>query len=223
MFAEKNDSYLNFQNTDVTISSFIFSTKQYDSLTLIPTFSPKNFIPVTANLDEKQIVRMIYNSKQSILLQFLLYNPVANDKSYYSTIDSALIIAANRGIKVKLLVSDWSIGEPSISYLKKLSSLQNFEIKYISIPDSKEGYIPFARVDNCKFIVSDSTACWIGTSNAEKSYFYNSRDAGALVYNKKLTAQVYNIFMKDWNSQYSHAIIPGGSYKPREHGERTAN
>jgi phosphatidylserine/phosphatidylglycerophosphate/cardiolipin synthase-like enzyme len=220
IYAEKNDSYRQFQNTDVTLSSFTFATKQYDSLTLIPTFSPKNFIPVAANLDEKQIIRMIYNSKQSIMLQFLSYNPEANDKSYYSTIDSALIIAAKRGIKVKLLVSDWSIGEPSITYLKKLSAHPNIEIKYSSIPDTREGYIPFARVDNCKFIVSDSIACWIGTSNAEKSYFYNSRDVGALVYNKKLTAQMYNIFMKDWDSRYSRAITPGGSYKPREHGEK---
>ena len=98
-YAEKNDSYQPFINTDLTLKNFVFSTKQYDSITLIPTFSPVNYIPVSANWDEKQIVRLIYNSKHSILLQFLTYNPSANDKSYYSAIDSALIVAANRGIK----------------------------------------------------------------------------------------------------------------------------
>ncbi|MFI5144831.1 MAG: phospholipase D-like domain-containing protein [Ignavibacteria bacterium] len=220
-FAEKNDEYIPFQNTGVILKSYTFTSKQNDSVTVIPTFSPPILIPVDANLDEKQIVRMIYNSKESIMLQFLTYNPEAGDKSYYSVIDSALIVAAKRGIKIKLIVSDWSIGEPSITYLKKLSSHPNIEVKYSLIPDAKEGYIPFARVEQCKYIVSDSTACWIGTGNAEKSYFYNSRDVGALVYNKKISKQLFNIFMKDWNSEYTHQITTNGVYKAREHGEKT--
>lgn len=220
-YAEKNDSYIRFQNANVILKSFTFTAAKYDSVTIIPTYSPAGLIPVDANWDEKQIIRMIYNSKQRILLQFLTYNPVANDKSYYSAIDSALIIAAKRGINVKLIVSDWSIGEPAITYLKKLSSHPNIEIKYSSVPDAKEGYIPFARVENCKYIVSDSTSCWVGTADAEKSNFYNSRNVGAEISNRKLSVQLYNIFMKDWNSEYTRGIKPNGNYKVREHGEKT--
>ncbi len=219
-FAEKNQSYPEFTNTDVTIKSFSFSTKDYDSLTLIPTFSPEKYIPVSANGDEKQITRLIYNAKQNIMLQFLTYNPATSDNGYYGLLDSALILASKRGIKVKLIVSDWSIGKLAIDYLKKLSAYPNIEVKYSSIPDAKEGYIPFARVEHCKYIVADSTVCWIGSSNAEKSYFYNSRDAGVTITNKKLTTQLYDIFMKDWNGEYTHPIKPGGEYKPREHGEK---
>ena len=220
-FAAKNDEYVPFLNTNVMLKSYTFISKQNDSVTIVPTFSPPGLIPVAANWDEKQIVRMIYNSKESILMQFQTYNPEANDKSYYSAIDSALIIAAKRGIKVRLIVSDWSIGEPEITYLKNLSSHPNIEVKYSSVPDAKEGYIPFARVEHCNYIVSDSLACWIGTSIAEKSYFYNSRDLGALVYNKKISVQLYNIFMLDWNSNYTRQIKPTGEYKVREHEEKT--
>ncbi len=219
-FAEKNQAYPDFTNTDVTLKSFTFSTKDYDSITIVPTFSPDKYIPVSANSDEKQIIRLIYNAKQSIMLQFLTYNPAINDRGYYGLLDSALILASKRGIKVKLLISDWSIGKPAIDYLKKLSEYPNIEVKYSSIPDAKEGYIPFARVEHCKYIVADSIICWIGSSNAEKSYFYNSRDAGVTITNKKLTTQLYSIFMKDWNGEYTHLIKPGGEYKPREHGEK---
>ena len=64
------------------------------------------------------------------------------------------------------------------------------------------------------------SVCWVGSANAEKSYFYNTRNVGMVVESHVMAEQVKNIFMKDWNGPYTHDIFPDGEYTPREHGEK---
>ena len=98
------------------------------------------------------------------------------------------------------------------------NQLEQFEIKYTEIPEYSGGYIPFARVEHCKFITADSV-CWIGTSNMSKDYFYSSRNVGLVVENGKFTQRGRDIFYKSWNSEYAHKIEPDGIYEVRKHGE----
>jgi hypothetical protein len=42
-----------------------------------------------------------------------------------------------------------------------------------SIPEWSGGYIPFARVEHCKYIVADNTKFWLGTSSCKKGYFHS--------------------------------------------------
>jgi phosphatidylserine/phosphatidylglycerophosphate/cardiolipin synthase-like enzyme len=166
-----------------------------------------------------QIIRIINQSNSEIIMQFLTYKPETKE-GYWYELDSALIKAAARGVKVKLIVSDWSIGNGTIESLKRLSDISNIEVKYSAIPEYSGGYIPFARVEHLKYIVADSN-CWIGSANAEKSYFYNTRNIGMVVVdNKKFSDRVRDIFYLDWNGPYTHYIKPGEDYTPREHGEK---
>jgi phosphatidylserine/phosphatidylglycerophosphate/cardiolipin synthase-like enzyme len=190
-----------------------------EGMTLMPTISPVKFDHINADADIEQIINILNSSNNEILLQFLTYNSNTKDVHWFE-LDSALIRAALRGVKVKLIVSDWSIGKGPDESLKRLANISNIEVKYSAIPEFSGGYISFARVEHCKYIVADSN-CWIGTANAEKSYFYNTRNVGVVVINNKtFSDRVRDIFYLDWNGPYTHYIKSGEDYIPREHGEK---
>jgi phosphatidylserine/phosphatidylglycerophosphate/cardiolipin synthase-like enzyme len=161
-----------------------------------------------------QINRLIQFAKSEITLQFLSYNPVTKD-GYWEEIDTALISASKRGVKVKLIVSDWNLGKTAVEHFKELIQYPNFEVRYTSIPEYSGGFIPYARVEHCKFITADNYT-WIGTSNMSYDYFYESRNVGLVVESGKFTQRVRDIFYKSWNSEYAHAIESTGEYMPRK-------
>ncbi len=191
-----------------------------DTIRFIPTMSPKVTIPDTLLWDERQIVGLIDGATTEVECQMLTYSPVGRDKIYYAELDNALRRAAVRGVKVKMVVSDWSIDRPAISYLKSLAVVPNIEVRYSTIPDWSGGYIPFARVEHCKYLVTDTTACWVGTANWEKSYFYSTRNLGVVALNSKFTKRLREIFFKGWDGPYMTAISPEKEYTPRVHGEK---
>ncbi len=209
----------------------IFNHPYYGLIDMYLTYSPyiksNNYFPFTRGginwfsedyTDIFQILKIVDSCKNEILLQFLTYNSSSKEGSW-DEFDSALIIAAGRGVKVKLIVSDWSIGKNQIGCLKHLSEIPNIEVKYSAIPDWSGGYISFARVEHLKYVVGDNV-CWIGSANAEKSYFYNTRNVGVVVENKKFSDSVRDIFYLGWNGPYTHYIKPEEDYTPREHGEK---
>jgi len=192
----------------------IFKSIYGDSIHVKPTISPKEFYHINGEKDLDEILFMINNAATEITLQFLSYNPVTKD-GYWDEVDAALISAAKRGVKVKLLVSDWNLGKTAVEHFKELIQYPNFEIRYTSILDYSGGFIPFARVEHCKFITADSI-CWIGTSNMRYDYFYESRNVGLIIENGKFTHRVRDIFYKSWNSEYAHPIESTGEYLPRQ-------
>ncbi len=191
-----------------------------DTVFLQPTCSPKPYIADTTLWDEPNILNLINSAKEEVCLQFLSYSTKARDKSYYSLIQDAMKNAAARGVKVKMIVSDWEKDHPAVDSLQALSTTPNIELKYMVIPEWSGGYVSFARVVHCKFILVDGEEFWLGTSNCEKSYFYTSRNLGIVVKNNRLGKQLQNIFQRSWNSSYAEQITVDGDYKPREHGER---
>lgn len=197
-----------------------FADSLGDTTKFFPTFSPRGLIPDSTLWDELQIESLLTNAKKEILLQFLVYSPINRDKSYYSMFESALRSAAARGVKIKMIVSDWAKDSPEVDHLKSLSVIPNIEVRFMVFPEWSGGYISFARVDHCKFIVVDGDRFWLGTSNGEKSYFYTLRNLGLIVLNNGLADRVREIFFKSWDSRYAEEVRPDIHYQPREHGER---
>ena len=193
----------------------IYSTL-YDTVNPIAVFSPKRFLfeDIYSKWELPKIVKMITGAQNEITLQFLSYNVNTKD-GYWEEIDTALIAASKRGVKVKLLVSDWNLGKTAVEHFKSLITYPNFEVRFTEIPEYSGGFIPFARVEHCKFITADST-CWIGTSNMSRDYFYESRNVGLVVENGKFTQRVRDIFYKSWNSEYAKPIEEGIEYTPRK-------
>lgn len=204
-------------------------TISFESLYILPTFSsfssivkfnissgkdddPKEHINWLQDLNN--INKIIFDAKQEITLQFLSYNPITKD-GYWEEVDTALISATKRGVKVKLIVSDWNLGKTAVEHFKELIRYPGFEIKYTAIPDYSGGFIPYARVEHCKYITADDYT-WIGTSNMSYDYFYESRNVGVVIENGKYTQRVRDIFYKSWNSDYAHPIELTGEYTPRK-------
>ncbi len=221
-FAEKNDP----KSTEEKLKGKSYGKTVYelmsieDTIQMTPTMSPKNGIIDTTLWDEQRITGLINNAQQEVLLQFLSYSTTGRDKSVYSVLDDAIRSAAARGVKIKMIVSDWEKGSPGDAPLKSLAKVPNVEVKFSEIPEWSGGYISYARVEHCKFIVADDKNFWLGTSNAEKSYFHTSRNLGIIVRNPGLTRHLRQIFFKSWNGPYTESVKQDAEYKPREHGER---
>ena len=191
-----------------------------DTLTYLPTCSPLVLDPDTLLWDEPNIVKLIDGARHDVMLQFLTYSPLVYGGGYYDVLNETLFRAARRGVRVRLIVSDWEKSARQVDQLKKIAAVSNIKVKFSSIPDLPGRYISYARVEHCKYIVVDSTSCWIGSSNAEKSYLYNTRNIGVVVWNTKIAGLLQRIFLKDWNGPYTELVRQDGHYLPREHGEQ---
>lgn len=184
------------------------------------TASPSNNIPSGFLSDLSEIVKTIDNAKNSVYVQLLSYSPSARNNIYFEELDNALRRAAIRGVDVRLLVSDWCQKKYEMPFLKSLSVIPNINVKLSTIPEWSGGYIPFSRVEHCKFMVVDNSITWVGSSNWKKDYFYSSRNIGIIVKNKKINETMKNIFLKSWDGPYSWQVKPEVKYKPKYYGER---
>ena len=191
-----------------------------EAAVLFPTFSPLGHIPDPALWDERALVDLIDGARRSLSLQFLSYSPLERQGGRYAAIDDALRRAGKRGVQVRLIVADWEKGSPAVAALKELAALPNVEVAFTAIPEWSGGYIPFARVEHCKYVVADGEKFWLGTANCEKSYFYAARNLGIVGTSPNLAGVLARIFLKSWNSPYKELITRSGEYAPREHGER---
>jgi len=200
------------------LAPFSFVGVAGDTVIFTPTCSPRSLIPDTTLWDEPHIRTLIDEAKQEVVLQFLSYSPVGRDRSRYDALDGALRRAASRGVNVKMIVSDWQKGTAAEEHLKDLTRVPNIEVKFSVIPEWSGGYISYGRVEHCKFIVADGNRFWLGTSNAEKSYFYTSRNLGVVVKNARIAGIIKRVFMKSWDGPYTELIKRDVKYEPRQHG-----
>lgn len=180
---------------------------------LYPTFSPIGYIFPGMISDEAAILKLINGAHKRILIQLLTFNPDGYDGVFYPTLDDALIRAALRGVKVKLLVSNWNLRKPGVNFLKSLQVIPNIQVKYSVIPQYSGGFISFARVEHCKYLVADNNLLWLGSSNWAKSYFYNSRNVGVVIRGETVNSTVAKIFFNSWDSSYAKFINPCKNYK----------
>lgn len=217
--AETNDRTMRSHVISSTTSRapYVIVHAGNDTLLLTPTASPIGFLHDSSSWDEPHIIRLIDGAQSTISLQFLGYDTRTRERSEYRVLDDALRRAAARGVRVRLLVSDWEKGTPAEKALKDLSAVPHIDVKFSVIPEWSGGYVSFARVEHCKYIVVDGRSFWLGTSNAEKSYFYTSRNVGIIVHNARLATQVHQIFLRSWEGPYAEVVDPGKTYLRRKH------
>lgn len=210
--------FSNLINSDVSSSNnpVTLDTKDYGKVILYPAFSPVKFnVEGIMDSEETELLKIIANVKDSLLIQIYSYSSKNyTDETYYDIIDKALRNAATKGVRIKMLLPDWAIREKSEKFIKELSTVNNIEIKIITIPQHSEGFIPYARVDHCKYFVSDNNTSWISTSNWEKSYFYNCRNATIIIDNENISSDLSKVFNDIWFGPYVDLIDINKEYKP---------
>lgn len=180
--------------------------------------SPWRRNPSGVGDSQSELVTLIGEAKTAIAIQLLDYNPTTygRPKHYYPPIDNALRDAAVCGMKVKLLVSHWKTDEQSIVHLKSLSLIPGIEIRIITVPAAKQGYIPFARTAHSKYMVADGTVAWIGTSNWAGGYLDSSRNLEIVIKDEALAARTAKIHAHLWDSPYTAPLEVQKTYsKPR--------
>ncbi len=169
--------------------------------------------------DRDLIIDRIHAAKRSIEVQLLQYGVSSHGKTD-STLHRALLEAMQRGVQVRLIISDWAIGGRNESVLRSLAR-QGAEVRISRLAPYSGGYIPYARVEHCKFMVVDREWLWVGTSNWEPSYFTDTRNVGVLMHSVALAKQAGGVFERSWSAPSALAFGPETKLERTEHGAET--
>ncbi len=204
----------------VTATNPVILQNGNNSVVAFPAFSPPSLIPRWVNGEQQSLVRLIHSAQHTLRIQVLTFSALIHygPKGYWPELDNALRDAAARGVKVEIIVANWALREPMQAYLKSLTVLPNITVKFSTVPPSPKGFIPYARVEHCKYAVADDSRAYIGTGNWQWSYFNNTVDASVFFSGKNAVAPLIHIFDRDWNGPYVTTLQPGVKYQqPRNH------
>ncbi|MFC0169212.1 phospholipase D-like domain-containing protein [Pseudoduganella danionis] len=172
--------------------------------------SPQAYNPVGVDDSEAALPALLAQAKTEVRVQLLDYAPLSygpkGTRPYYAVIDNAVRAAANRGVKIKLLVSNWNLEALPQVYLKSLAILPNVEIRVATLPAASSGFIPFARVIHSKTMVIDNQIAWVGTSNWSGGYFDLSRNLEVVLRNEKMAQRLAALQEQIWSSAYSQPL-----------------
>lgn len=190
--------------------------------------SPRGWLPDESSWDLPKLVALLDGARQSIDVQVLTYKTKERDGTPFPTLDDALRRAAARGVRVRLLVSDWSSkpGTDSRRTLDSLAQVPNVEVRVITIPRWSGGDIPYARVAHAKYLVVDAGSqahkarAWVGTSNWEGDYFTKSRNVGLIASGGALPARLDGIFDAGWGGSYARPLVAAVTVRPLERSRR---
>ena len=185
-------------------------------ISLFPAFSPPALNPAWLEQEQPQLVRFIDSAQHTLDIQVMTLSAFKNygPRGWWPALDNALRDAAARGVKVRIIVADWSLHEPMQAYLKSLALMPGIAVRYSSLPEAPQGFIPYARVEHCKYAVADGRVSFIGTGNWSWSYFATTVDASLFIAGSEPARTLTAIFDRDWNGPYVHALEPGTTYTP---------
>ena len=116
---------------------------------------------------------------------------------------------------MSVLVSDWSLSRSRQKDLKRLQRVEGITVKFTAIPEHRNGFISFARVEHCKYLLADAALAWIGTSNWSSGYFRSSRNAGIILSSSSLCGQLQRKYAKSWDGPYAIILDPDTEYTAR--------
>ena len=172
--------------------------------------SPQQYNPAGVGNSEAGLPALLAEAKSEVRIQLLDYAPLSygpkGTRPYYAVIDNAVRSAANRGVKVKLMVSNWNLENPAQVYLKSLAILPNVEIRVVTLPVASTGFIPFARVIHSKTMVIDNQIAWVGTSNWSGGYMDLSRNLEVVMRNEKMAQRLAALHEQTWSSAYAQPL-----------------
>ncbi|MET0322509.1 MAG: phospholipase D-like domain-containing protein [Duganella sp.] len=172
--------------------------------------SPNKYNTAGVGDSESGLPKLLADARTEVRVQLLDYAPVSygpnGTRPYYAVIDNAVRAAANRGVKVKLLVSNWNLEQPGQAYLKSLAVLPNVEIRVVTLPMASSGFIPFARVIHSKTMVIDNQIAWVGTSNWAGGYMDLSRNFEVVMRNEKMAERLAATQEQIWTSPYAQPL-----------------
>lgn len=176
--------------------------------TVTPVASPTGLLGDERLWDLPYLLSAIEGARTRIRLQALSYERVGYDKIQWAVLDDALRAAAGRGVKVELIVADWSKSGDKLRSVQALMGVPGVTVKFAAIPEASTGFVSFARVVHSKYITVDGEWAWIGTSNLSRDYFYGSRNVGLVARGAPIATQLDGYFDTLWTSAYVEVVDP---------------
>jgi len=189
-----------------------------DTVDVWPSWNPARFSPDSTLWDRDAIVRVVDGARSEVVLQALGY-ATADRGLRDDALDQALRRAAARGVRVELIVSDWQAGSDKMRSVDSLAMVPGVEVRMSKVPEWSKAYIPFGRVEHCKYVVADTAVTWVGTSNFEPSYFHTTRNIAVTLRNAPLAREARDSFRASWDAAAGQPVHPGATYAPRVHGD----
>ncbi len=185
-------------------------------LVAFPAFSPPSMSPRWVSAEQPQLVQLIESAQHTLRVQVMTLSALIHygPRGYWPALDTALRDAAARGVKVQIIVANWALRRPMQAYLKSLAALPGITVKFSSLPQAATGFIPYARVEHCKYAVADDRRVYLGTGNWQWSYFNNSVDASVFISGSGPARALTRIFERDWKGPYVTTLQPGRHYSP---------
>ena len=183
--------------------------------------SPAAYNPQGVADSEAVLPALLAEARSEVRVQMLDYVPLSygpdRTRPYYAVIDNAVRAAAQRGVTIKLMVSNWNTEKPAIAYLKSLAMVPNVQIKIVTLPVASSGPIPFARVIHSKTMSIDGKLAWVGTSNWAGGYMDKSRNLEVVLRNEKMAQRLAALHEQAWNSPYAQPLDINKDYpKPNK-------
>ena len=178
--------------------------------------SPKSALsdPTAFNLDH--LLAAIDGAARRVAVQLLAYDTSFRDGRRFTALDDALRRAAARGVAVRLAVSHWQKRHPEAA--QSLARVPGVQVRFITIPEHRSGFIPFARTVHAKYMTVDGRVGWVGSSNWDGDYFHHSRNVGLVAWGPTLAGELETIFERVWTSPYAEAVDPHARYEPPKVG-----
>ncbi|HWM91748.1 MAG TPA: phospholipase D-like domain-containing protein [Thermoanaerobaculia bacterium] len=204
------------RRTRVRSGSYLFPVQVGDGADapwVTPVFSPTGWLPDQTLWDLPRLAEMIDRATSSVRIQLLTYKTLSRDGSYFDLLDTALRRAASRGVKVRLLLADWSKRQGTVEGLQSLQTIPGIDVRMSTIPPFSGGFVPFARVAHSKYMVVDGRRAWLGSSNWEGDYFYQSRNIGMIIDSPAVGARMERFFDNLWGSTYAYDVDPCATYE----------
>jgi len=189
-----------------------------DTVDVWPGWTPKTFAPDSTHWDLDRLVSLIEGARHEVVLQSLHLSSEGRGLRD-ERVEQALRGAAARGVRVRTMISDWTVDGRGIQVLQALSKVPGIEAKLSVVPEWSGGYIPFARLDHSKYAVIDTTWTWVSTNNLEPGYFINTRGLGVTMRNRTIAAQARRSFETGWTSPTSVPVRVDTTYAKRTHGD----
>jgi phospholipase D3/4 len=178
------------------------------------SFCPEKLLHEGFSVEINELLGLIKGAKKSVSAQVMNYAILDYDGTRWEELDKTLRAAAKRGVKIRLIFADWTMKAKTEKDIKSLSEEKNISIKISSIPQYTGGFIPYSRVDHCKYMLVDGKTSFISTSNWGKSYFYGSRGAAIIIKGSESARVVKGMFEMSWNSPYVKDLDVNKAYQP---------
>jgi phosphatidylserine/phosphatidylglycerophosphate/cardiolipin synthase-like enzyme len=172
--------------------------------------SPAAYTPAQVGDSQAELVKLLGEARNEVDIQLLDYAPLSygpnHTRPYYAVIDDALRAAQARGVRIRLMVSNWNTEAPAIDYLKSLAVLPGVEVRIVTLPQASGGFIPYARVVHTKMMAIDGRIAWIGTSNWSGGYLDKSRNLELVLRDETFARRVRELHRQTWDSPYAVPI-----------------